>query len=147
MFRRALLLVTAVALLASAQTAAAAEAAAAAPPGVGVSTFLQLAAALGLVLAAVFAVAWFARRIGAVPGTQGAVRVVGGTAVGSRERVVVLEIADQWVVVGVAPGRVTALATLPKGESVAVAAAGAGTTANTFQDWLRRRIEDRNAAR
>lgn len=140
-------LVATVVLLVCTRMTAAADAAAGAPAGVGASTFLQLAAGLGFVLAAVFAVAWIVRRIGVVPGTQGAVRVVGGTAVGSRERVVVLEIADQWVVVGVAPGRVNAIATLPKGEPVPTIPGAAGATANTFQDWLRRKIEDRNAPR
>ena len=41
---------------------------------------------------------------------------VGGIAVGSRERVVLLEIGEHWLVVGVAPGSVTGIATLPRGE-------------------------------
>jgi flagellar protein FliO/FliZ len=41
---------------------------------------------------------------------------VGGIAVGSRERVLLLEVGEHWLVVGVAPGSVTGIATLPRGE-------------------------------
>jgi flagellar protein FliO/FliZ len=41
-------------------------------------------------------------------------RVIAGTAVGTRERVVVLEVGSTWLVLGVAPGRVTALAEMPR---------------------------------
>ena len=51
------------------------------------------------------------------PSVVGALlNVVGSASVGTRERVVVLEIGESWLVVGVGPGNVNALATLPKGE-------------------------------
>ena len=81
-------------------------------------SLLQATLGLALVLALILAIAWIAKRItpgvlraGAVPLT-----VVASQSVGQRERVVVVEIADQWLVLGVAPGRVSALSTLPKGE-------------------------------
>lgn len=43
-------------------------------------------------------------------GQQSVIRVVGGASVGTRERVVVLEVAGRWLVVGVAPGQVNAIA-------------------------------------
>jgi flagellar protein FliO/FliZ len=42
--------------------------------------------------------------------------VVSSASVGTRERVVVVEVGESWLVVGVAPGSVNALMTLPKGE-------------------------------
>ncbi|HEY5366391.1 MAG TPA: flagellar biosynthetic protein FliO, partial [Casimicrobiaceae bacterium] len=44
-----------------------------------------------------------------------AIRIIATQALGQRERVVLVEIADQWLVLGVAPGQVSALSTLPKG--------------------------------
>lgn len=73
---------------------------------------------LGLivVLAVMALVSWIVKRM--LPGGGNAtsiMKVVASTGVGSRERVVVLEIADRWLVVGVAPGQVSALANLEIG--------------------------------
>jgi len=46
---------------------------------------------------------------------QSTIHVVGSASVGTRERVVVLEVNDRWLVVGVAPGHVSAIANLEKG--------------------------------
>jgi flagellar protein FliO/FliZ len=71
--------------------------------------------ALGLVLAAIAAFAWMLRRLtpGAI-GTHGWLRVVGGAMVGPKERVVLVEIGDTWLVLGVAASSVNLLHTLPK---------------------------------
>ena len=42
------------------------------------------------------------------------IKLIATQAVGQRERVVLVEVADQWLLLGVAPGQVTALQTLPK---------------------------------
>lgn len=77
--------------------------------------FLGLAAVL-LVMAAI---TWALKRI--VPGTggqQSVIKVVGGVSVGTRERVVVVEVAGRWLVVGVAAGQVNAIANLDKAENI-----------------------------
>jgi len=80
-------------------------------------SLLQMLFGLALVLAAIAASAWLARRLGA-GSAHGArlMKVVSALPVGAKERVVVVEIEGQWMVLGVAPGRVSALATLPRGE-------------------------------
>lgn len=85
---------------------------------------VQTTLGLVLVLGLIVAFAWFAKRL--VPGhARGALPlpVVASQAVGQRERVVVVEVGEQWLVLGVAPGRVSALATLPRGERAAPPAA------------------------
>ena len=80
-------------------------------------SLLQMMAGLAVVLGAIAASAWFARRMGAGPGGNARLmKVVGALSVGTKERVVVVELGGQWMVLGVAPGRVSTLATLPKGE-------------------------------
>jgi flagellar protein FliO/FliZ len=71
--------------------------------------------ALGVVLAAIAAFAWFLRRLapGSL-GTRGLLRIVGGAMVGPKERVVLVEIGDTWLVLGVAASSVSLLHTLPK---------------------------------
>jgi len=73
---------------------------------------------LVLILGGFVAVAWFARRYLPGMGAQGAVKVVGTTAVGARERVVTIEVGDTWLLLGVGGGNVRLLHTLPKPESV-----------------------------
>jgi flagellar protein FliO/FliZ len=87
------------------------------PPDTSLPTtgFLQVLVALGLVLAAIAAFAWFLRRLtpGAI-GSRGWLRVVGGAMVGPKERVVLIEVGDTWLLLGVAASNVSLLHTLPK---------------------------------
>jgi flagellar protein FliO/FliZ len=82
---------------------------------VPVTSFLQVVVALGLVLAAIAAFAWFLRRLtpGSI-GTRGLLRIVGGAMVGPKERVVLVEVGDTWLLLGVAASSVSLLHTLPK---------------------------------
>ena len=62
----------------------------------------------------------------------------------------VIEVGDQWIVVGASPGRVNALATMPKGDSGAntgasATLAGHTPSASNFADWLKQTIDKRNA--
>jgi flagellar biosynthetic protein FliO len=64
-----------------------------------------------LVLALIAGLAWAMKKLNhAKIGNQSVAKIVGGVSVGSRERVVVVEIGGHWVVVGVASGQVTSLA-------------------------------------
>ena len=78
---------------------------------------LQMLLGLALVLGAIAGAAWLARRAG-VASAQGArlLRLVAALPVGPKERVVVVEVQEQWLVLGVAPGRVSQLAALPRSE-------------------------------
>lgn len=68
-----------------------------------------------VVLLVIGGVAWLARRVlpGQGSGQQGVIRQVGGLHLGPRERVVVLEVAGRWLVVGVHGGQMTALGDMP----------------------------------
>lgn len=70
--------------------------------------------ALALILGGFVALAWLARRY--LPGmaAQGVVKVVGSTAVGARERVVVVEVDNTWLLLGVGGGNVRLLHSQPK---------------------------------
>ncbi|WP_020166550.1 MULTISPECIES: flagellar biosynthetic protein FliO [Methylotenera] len=70
---------------------------------------------LAVVLGVMAALAWFAKRMAGRQGNSHSVaRIVGGVSVGSRERVVVVEVGNRWLVVGVAAGQVNAIANLGK---------------------------------
>jgi flagellar protein FliO/FliZ len=70
-------------------------------------------------------------------------KIVGHLNLGGRERVMVIEVGDQWIVVGAAPGRVNALATMPKGEGAAMLSPHEPSSPN-FSDWLKKTIDRRN---
>jgi len=74
---------------------------------------LRMSGGLLLVVALVFAAAWGVRRFGRLP-TAGnsTLRLLGGIAVGQRERVVLIKAGNQRLLLGVAPGRVQMLHTL-----------------------------------
>lgn len=76
-------------------------------------------ALLGLVIALAIlgAAAWILKRINSNRMTSNATaKVIGGVTVGSRERVLIVEIANQWIIVGVAPGQVRSLLVMPRPE-------------------------------
>lgn len=81
----------------------------------GAAGLLQAGLGLALVLAMIFGCAWLARRFGLLAGGGGGrlLKVVSSAMVGQRERVVVVEIAGQWLVLGVAAGQVSALHSMP----------------------------------
>src|SRR5687768_13106439 len=113
------------------------------------ASMLQVMLGLGLVLTVMAGCAWLLRRFGGLQrGAGGAIKIIGASAVGQRERVVLVEVADTWLVIGVAPGHVTALHSMPKGEitgstgDIASTAGRTGTDAR-FSEWFRRVIEKR----
>ena len=109
-------------------------------------SMLQFALGLAMVLGLIVAAGWFAKRFSIGPAASGLVKVVAGAAVGQRERVVVVEVGDVWMVVGVAPGRVNALHTMPRGTVSAQALVAQPLGAPTgFAGWLRQTMEKRRA--
>jgi flagellar protein FliO/FliZ len=62
--------------------------------------------------------------------------------IGSRERIVLVEIGDTWLVVGLVPGQIRTLHTLPKGELQP-----AGDGERPFAQWLKQIAERKNEGR
>lgn len=129
---------------AHAQTAAASTAATASTATTSTAgNLMQVTMGLLVVLGLMAAAAWVLRRFNTAKGNNAAhIKIIGGVSVGNRERVMVVEIGDQWIVVGVAPGRVNALATMAKQETTIVTDAA---PSKNFSSWLAQTIEKRNA--
>ena len=104
---------------------AAAPGAGTAPGGVASVTF-----ALLVVLAAIFAFAWLARRVRGCGNRSGnALDVIAEMPLGPKERAVLLKVGAEQILIGVAPGRVSALHVLR--EPVELAKPGAPVPAGT----------------
>lgn len=111
------------------------------------SSLLQLVLGFGLVLAMLFGCLWLLKRISAPRGSaSGVLRVISGVAVGPRERVVVVEVDEQWLVLGVAPGQVSKLHEMPKGMANQVLQGGVLPAGQDFAAWLKRTMERRSSA-
>ena len=116
-------------------------------PTTSAGSLLQTILALLFVLALLIGLAWFMKRYGPkVMGGNNKMRVVSSLNLGGRERIVLVEVADQWIVVGASPGRINALATMPRqeGELPQLATTQNGPAAANFSEWLKQTIEKRN---
>jgi flagellar protein FliO/FliZ len=112
---------------------------------VSLSGVLQVLFGLAIVLGTVAATAWLLKRL--APGqvsAGGAIKLIGGIAVGPKERVVVVEVGETWLVVGVAPGQVTALHNMPRIANLPENNALAGAD-QRFPVWLKDVMNRRNA--
>lgn len=121
-------------------TTVAAETTAISPTTGLLQIFLGLIAVLTLMGVA----AWFFKKIGPVnSGNKIAVKIVGGVSVGNRERIMVVEVADQWIVVGVTASQINTLSTMPKQEKL-VEETISTTPENQFSTWLKRTMAKRS---
>ena len=94
---------------------------------------VQMVVGLVFVLILVFAIAWLLRRVGSVSlRGGGALKVIGGMSMGARERVVLLQVGEEQLLVGVSPGRIQTLHVLEN--PIEVESKPAGTT--MFADKL-----------
>ncbi|MCG8102516.1 MAG: flagellar biosynthetic protein FliO [Candidatus Thiodiazotropha endolucinida] len=76
----------------------------------GADSLLSTVGGLLLVLGIIIGGVWLFKRYAQMPmGGKGMVRVVGGASVGTRERVIVVEVDNQRLLLGVAPGQVRTL--------------------------------------
>jgi flagellar protein FliO/FliZ len=95
------------------------------------------------VLLVMAALAWLLRRFGLGRAMNNSpVKIVGAVSLGGRERVLVVEAGDQWIVLGVAPGRVNALTTIPRQQIIAKGHSAPDTP--RFFARLQQRLETRN---
>jgi len=122
------------------QLFAAPHAATAAAP-VGAGGLASVTFALLAVLAAIFAVAWVARRMRGFGNRIGnAIDVLADVPLGPKERAVLIKVGAEQILVGVAPGRVSALHVLREPVEVPKAAKPSMPDANSFRELLKRSL-------
>lgn len=115
----------------------------AAAPGAGTATggVVSVTFALLVVLAAIFAFAWLARRVRGFGNRSGnALDVIAEMPLGTKERAVLLKVGTEQVLIGVAPGRVSALHVLREPVELPKAATATSPTAASFGALLKRSL-------
>lgn len=76
----------------------------------GTEFLVQFTVGLVVVLLTVVGLAWLVRRFGRLQSSaNGAMRILGGLALSTRERVILVQVGDTQILLGVAPGRVQAV--------------------------------------
>jgi flagellar protein FliO/FliZ len=94
-----------------------------------------------LIIALLLGIAWLARKVSASKGFgQGGMKVVGGVALGPRERIVLVEVGESWLVIGIVPGQIRTLHTMPRGTLDNAPSAAADIP---FAQWLKSVTERR----
>lgn len=103
--------------------------------------FLQIVLSLSLVLLIIFLSAWMLRRYGRTPGVaNGNLKVLGALSVGQRERVMLLQVGKEQILVGVTSSRITTLHQLPENIETDQAQPLTGSFAHRFQEALSQKI-------
>jgi len=119
---------------------AAPQAATTAAP-VGAGGLASVTLALLVVLAAIFAVAWVARRVRGIGNRVGnAIDVLAEVPLGPKERAVLLKVGAEQVLIGVAPGRVSALHVLREPVEISKPAIATAPAAASFGALLKRSL-------
>ena len=84
------------------------------PSQIDTPGLLDVTFGLFVVLIVIAAAAWLVRRFGNLQVTaKGNLKVIGGLHMGARERILLLQVGEQQLLVGVAPGRIQTLHVLP----------------------------------
>lgn len=115
----------------------------AAAPGAGPAAggVASVTLALLVVLAAIFAFAWLARRVRGFGNRSGnALDVIAEMPLGPKERAVLLKVGTEQVLIGVAPGRVSALHVLREPVELPKAPAATSPAAASFGALLKRSL-------
>lgn len=117
----ALMAMPALALAAEPATQAAAPQVGSALPGGMGGQLLQLLLGLLLVVGLIFALAWVVRRVQSMaPGNAQVIEMIGSRAIGPRDRLVLVQVGKEQILLGITPGRITPLHVLKDNVEVPV---------------------------
>lgn len=96
---------------------------------------LQLFTGLIIVIICIVVLAWFARKMNRFQASgDGSLHILGGLSMGARERIVLIQVGEQQLLLGVSPGRINTLHVLD--EDVTSGAPASQQTSSAFGKHL-----------
>lgn len=105
------------------------------------SSLLQLGFGFLVVMALLFGCLWLLKRLNAPQGRSGGLmKVITALPLGTRERAVLIEVGDQWLLVGMGPNYMVKLADVTP---QALPPATPNSPVPDFSAWLKRALEHR----
>ena len=122
-----------------------AQAVAAAPVGsIPGGQLTQLVLGLLLVVGLIFVLAWLMRRVQRVgPGNGQVIEVIGSRALGTRDRLVLVQVGEEQILLGITPGRITPLHVLKTPVNVAQTQAATPEFAQRLMELLGKDQKDK----
>ncbi|KAF2410771.1 flagellar protein FliO/FliZ [Pseudomonas antarctica] len=123
-----------------------AQAAAAAPvvsSGIG-GQLTQLVLGLLLVVGLIFVLAWLMRRVQRIgPGNGQVIEMIGSRVLGPRDRLVLVQVGEEQILLGITPGRITPLHVLKSPVEVAKTEAATPEFAQRLMELLGKDQKDK----
>lgn len=99
---------------------------------------LRMVASLALIVVIILGGAWLLRRAGLLrTGASQGLKIIGAQSLGARSSVVIVQVDDARLVVGVTPQQITLLHTMPPGDSVLAQQSSVVATQAGFARTLR----------
>ncbi|MBK6617271.1 MAG: flagellar biosynthetic protein FliO [Nitrosomonas sp.] len=115
------------------------------PPVISTESMLQLFMGLLIVLALIGLLAWLFKKFGVYSTNQsGLIKIIASANVGQKERIVLTEINDTWLILGVAPGQVNLLHCINKSEIITPPSLD-DETKESFPEKLRANLRQQHA--
>lgn len=79
------------------------------------SSYVQLLVGLLLVVGLILLLAWLAKKYSLMtPGMSGAIQILSGISLGNRDRLILVEVGEKHLLLGVSPGRINTLQVFDK---------------------------------
>ncbi len=104
---------------------------------------MKLTGGLLLVVAVIFVLAWLVKKFNLNQQSQnGLIRIIAGLTIGTRDRIVLLQVGEEQILLGLTPGRIEKLHTLAE----PVEAPDARIAPPSFAAKLNRLMNDREAS-
>ncbi|MBN2992840.1 flagellar biosynthetic protein FliO [Pseudomonas cedrina subsp. fulgida] len=104
----------------------------------------QLVLGLLLVVGLIFALAWLMRRVqNAGPGNGQVIEMIGSRALGPRDRLVLVQVGEEQILLGITPGRITPLHVLKTPVDVAETKAATPEFAQRLMELLGKDQKDK----
>ena len=108
---------------------------------------MQITLSLLLVVAVLIGISVLFKKFGLNRINNGAfpVKVIGAMAISNNQRLMMIEVGDQWLLLGITPQNITTLTTMPRQENSGSAGSAGSPDKTNFSTWMQSALEKYHA--